>query len=272
MPSQNHIPDSKPVINSASPEQSRCKFGEVLAKDYGSNTFGFDDKVLSSPCIDLDTWEISRSGSNDCTMDAAVGIASFNTVSRKRSNHRLLLVEMKLGVTGARFNPRKGELEGKVTHSRAVLLVNHNVDPHNFFIVPTDYLSQALNELSRWKRGSGSAALASWEFLDPPRFNNLISLETDFPYIPKTDIKAIEDDIKAAVYSDAICKAIRRWMDVAQDYANRFVVEEARFILQNLIKITTEKIKDIEDEEEREYLTLELEDARNQLLGLSCKL
>lgn len=245
---------------SAAPVETKCLFSQVLAKDYNANTFGFEPKVLSMPCIDLDAWEVSRSGNNDRTMDAAVGIASLNTDIRKRLNHRLLLVELKLGLTGTGFNPRRGKLEEKVKHSRSVLLINHLVDTQDLFIVPSKYLSEAQSKLNRWKRGSGSAALSSWVFLDPARFNNLISVESDFPYVPKTDVKAIKNDINVAPDSDALCKVIKRWMDIAQDYANRLIMEEARFILENLIRITEDKIKDFDDETEREYIELVLED------------
>lgn len=258
--SPNHIPDGKAVVVSAAPVETKCLFSQVLAKDYNANTFGFEPKVLSMPCIDLDAWEVSRSGNNDRTMDAAVGIVSLNTDTRKRLNHRLLLVELKLGLTGAGFNPRRGKLEEKVKHSRSVLLINHLVDTQDLFIVPSKYLSEAQSKLNRWKRGSGSAALSSWVFLDPPRFNNLISVESDFPYVPKTDVKAIKNDINAAPDSDALCKVIKRWMDIAQDYANRLIMEEARFILENLIRITEDRIKDFDDETEREYIELVLED------------
>lgn len=232
----------------------------MLAKDYNANTFGFEPKVLSMPCIDLDAWEVSHSGNNDRTMDAAVGIASLNTGTRKRLNHRLLLVELKLGLTGAGFNPRRGKLEEKIKHSRSVLLINHLVDTQDLFIIPSEYLSEAQSKLNRWKRGSGSAALSSWVFLDPARFNNLISVESDFPYVPKTDVKAIKNDINAVPDCETLCKVIRKWLDTAQDYANRLIMEEARFILENLRRITEDRIKDFDDETEREYIQLVLED------------
>lgn len=186
-------------------------------------------------CINLDAWEISRNGSNDRTIDTAVGIADFDTIRQTDINHRLLLVELKLDLTGRGFNLRKSELQRKDTHSRQALLINERVDSATLYLIPEDRKAEARSFYSRWLREPDKSSISHWQFLTPTELNTLIADPADHPYQPQTDPKAISQSISSCIDAESLNKEIETWIQKAQEYATSYNHHESNHIKATLL-------------------------------------
>lgn len=70
------------------------------------------------PCLDIDEYERFCSGQNDCTMDAAIGIGTYDQNTVK--DQRFLLVELRLGYTNAN-NLDYQNMSQKIDHTKDIL-------------------------------------------------------------------------------------------------------------------------------------------------------
>lgn len=281
--SSNHNPHylvhSKAVVSMVGSENCTCTIGDVLMKDYKSHK-GIRSELLTKPCIDLDILEIARTNHRKKSMDMAVGVCNYDVVSRLYSGHRLLLVELKLDCDGRRFNITASELEGKVAHTRQVLVVNELVDSKNIFVFPEDKLAQALSNLSKWKRGSNSSAYAEYVFLDETGLNNLLSVETDFPiiYIYSKEkrilpdffklMKEFEADQDVEKLMDSLDRLVRSWQAIYDKLKQQYNIPEAKNVLESTIEGMSQVIEKMPPGDDRTYFQDELENMNRKLRGL----
>ena len=81
--------------------------------------------------VSLDDYEAKvLKGSNDCTMDAAIGIGNY--ANNRVTTSRLMLVELRMGYDNV-DNLSASSLENKISHSEN-LLSGHRIDKNNYFI------------------------------------------------------------------------------------------------------------------------------------------
>lgn len=72
----------------------QATLNDVAAKDY-QRTGWFDPRIT---CLSLDDYEAKvLKGSNDCTMDAAIGIGNY--ANNRVTTSRLMLVELRMGLS-----------------------------------------------------------------------------------------------------------------------------------------------------------------------------
>lgn len=182
-------------------EKYHRSFDEIVQKDSPGRSFGFDQRILTMQCIDMDQVETDRSGSNKRTMDLLVGIANFNDNSRKYSSIRLLPIELKLNCES--FNLSKSALKNKDTHTRTLLL-GTIFTKESLFLFPQDLISVAQSNLNRWSKGSNAAEVENWVFISPEQINAYIHFEEDYPYQPKTDFQVISSQIDTHIQNGNI--------------------------------------------------------------------
>jgi len=149
-------------------------FGEILAKDYKSRTFGFSTDILSMKCVDVDLKEADNRGNHKKTMDLMAGVADFDGRTGKYTSQRLLPVELKLDCKSMN-GIKDSDLVDKDSYTRR-MFTGVIIDRRSVFIFREGtVINQALSKLRRWKKGPDSSVMKQWEFLSPAQFNEYIS-------------------------------------------------------------------------------------------------
>jgi len=126
----------------------QATLNDVAAKDY-QRTGWFDPRII---CLSLDDYEAKvLKGSNDCTMDAAIGIGNY--ANNRVTISRLMLVELRMGYDNV-DNLSASSLENKISHSEN-LLSGHRIDKNNYFIFKDGVAAQAKSWAERKKKEGG---------------------------------------------------------------------------------------------------------------------
>lgn len=238
-------------------------FSEILYKDYEDNSYGFSDDVLAMVCIDHDEWEKSISGSNDKTMDCSTTVASFDDGRRTYSNHRHLLVELKLNCKSHTLS--KSDYTGKIVHSRD-LLVGHSQHPANIFIFIDSVQRKAKSDLAQWSRGSGGSIFKTVVPITPADFNSFVGFEHQFPYKPINKRETIVESLTAALGdADAICAAIAYWKNQVISYIGVYRLQEVSHICETVVSQCEILVESLQDEVDKQFITLELEEFRKRI-------
>lgn len=207
------------------------------------------------PCLDMDAYETSLSGQNDCTMDASVGIASFE--NNRISNKCLLLVELRLGyTTTSHFDYRN--MAQKVCHTKD-LLSDANVYDKFFFIFSEAFASRAYNDFCRMSRSRKE--YANWLAMSPSGFLTTIHNVQDIPFVPINSPDVIVNEIRKAFAggeSEFLCK-YEFWKSKADKYRVRNNLQEADSIL-NSLKNCISSLDGNQDDDMRGYCDMILEE------------
>lgn len=169
-------------------------FGNVVQKDSPGKSFGFAKRILDMECWDMDSIEAAQQGSNEMTMDLVLGLQDFDDVRQVATTEYLLPVELKLNCVA--FNLGFGELIGKDEHTRQYDM-GVRFGANSVFLFTNTVAGQALNVISRWKRGTYSRKMKGWQVMTPSSFNSYIKFMSDYPYQYQTDVKDIEDKISS---------------------------------------------------------------------------
>ena len=243
-------------------ENYKCTFRKILQKDSGDNTFGFEEEhILEMQSFDVDEIErntCKKSGNKNCTMDLVIGIASFDCTERKFSNRRLLPIELKLNCKS--FNLKKGELEDKDKHTRAMEWNGVPFSTKSIFLFPSGIIYEAKNTLGRWKCGSGGSDIRNWDFFDPNKFNNYIHFAEGCPYSPETDFSSIENTINNFIIEDNIwgctCYLVESVRPRLEVFQKRYKIEEIKYVVECLRKTMDAIYPNLPQSEEAEVLKI----------------
>lgn len=163
----------------------------IIDKDSPGKTFKIIPKLLDAKCIDMDMIEVDNLGNNDKTMDLVIGLADFDDVRQVFTNYYLLPVELKLNCV--EFNLKLEDLKTKDQHTRDYHLGTYS--KQSVFLFTDKVYAHAVNNYSRWKRGSGAAGIKNWVIMNPSQFCSFIRFADDFPYVPQTDFNVIAEKI-----------------------------------------------------------------------------
>lgn len=243
-------------------EDFRQPFLSFFEKDYQGRTFGVRKELLDVTCIDLDKFETAISGGrNQETMDLAVGIADFDETERKKSSHRLLPIELKLDCISFRslFKERRN-LINKDQHSRE-LLQAYPLEKKSFFIFTKPVAPQAERGFNQWGRERGTDFFKEWKALDPDRLSELLRFESDFPYLPITDLKNFQATITKFIETQdfsSVFGYLEYLRDLAATHYRKYRLEEVKHISGTVLHIISPLLPQVT--QDQEYLGLLLED------------
>lgn len=234
-----------------------CKstLNDVSNRDYPNTDF-FNPDI---ECLDMDTYEknILRRDQPNHTVDAVIGIANYE--NNHAHNSRLLLVELRINYKSV-SNISKSEIEGKVTHTKALLGGEICINKESIFIFNNELISQAKWWFNREKRTGGEFAhCEAWSIKE---FSTNIKSIVDLPYQPTYKEEDIINDIQQyEKKSDwmSFLKQIKFWCNKSEEfrYCNR---QEYDYIKNIITKVWTEfkrKKYQFNDNEELEKLILE---------------
>ena len=191
----------------------------VSERDYPGKNY-FDPHIA---CMDMDTYETSVShGNADSTMDAVIGIS--NCVNKVTSEHRLLLVELRMRYQSAN-TLSKGDLEDKVSHTRDLLDGELTIEHDNIFVFTEKVAPQARHKFDSWKHEGGLAM--SFRAFSLQEFCNNVKSIDDMPYTPIYNpaliCKELDSYVKAGAWSRLFGK-LSFWLNLAGNvrYSNTF--------------------------------------------------
>lgn len=218
----------------------------LCQRDYGHAYFG--KEVL---CLDMDAVEQSNQGTQDCTMDAATGIADYRNGTT--SNTRLLLVELRLDYKST-ANFDYSNMSRKVVHTKG-LLSGSMIDSKFYFVFDDKLWQRAQNEFSR--RSLSNKEYRAWKAVSPQSFFDDIKFKQDLPFVPETDIDKLKKDISTHLHHD-IDKAFDFalfWLGKVDGYRVKNNQNEANAILLAM-KEVVDGIICAEDNDLKEFKTL----------------
>lgn len=207
---------------------------EIAERDY-CRCGWFDKRTC---CLSLDEYEVEIcKGSNNCTMDAAIGIANYE--NNRVTALRLMLVELRMGYENAE-NLSVSSLDSKINHSRSLLL-GCSIDTNNYFIFMNNVAAQAKSWAER-KRNEGGVR-NMWVMLSVDEFNHLIHFVEDMPYVPKTDLVKLRSGLESLVVGrkwHELSEQSDYWRKKALDYKYRYEIAEFESICVVLLDIWKE--------------------------------
>lgn len=206
----------------------------LCVRDYGKCYF--NEKIA---CIDMDAFETSKSGDNDRTMDAAIGIATYQ--NNKSSDKRFLLVELRFDYISTR-NFDYNNMSDKICHTKDILSGNRIHDKY-VFVYNDNVAAQANNEFSR--KAKVHSEYKRWLSLSPTGFKNMIDRVENQPYTPINDVNSIINSMKASWSKDdnRFLDTYNGWINKIENYKNQYNYQEAESIL-NALKNAILEIKD----------------------------
>jgi len=208
----------------------------LCRKDYGHAYF---NQVIK--CLDIDDFETSCSGQNDCTMDASVGIGTYERNSV--SNKRFLLVELRLGYKSPN-NLDYHNMSYKILRTRDILS-DAQIHPKYCFVFTPNVAPVAKNHFERKRREMGE--VSSWAAMSPEELLNKIENASKQPYSPINNPQAISQELLTAYNKgeNAIVEYFDYWIKQCATYQNQYNLSESRSIIQAL-QTTISKIKTTE--------------------------
>lgn len=225
----------------------------LCCRDYGKEYFS-----KSIVCLDLDAYETSRTGVNDATMDAAIGIADWHRNCAVAKRH--LLVELRFGYRST-SNFKLSNMKQKVSHSRD-LLNAENIDKHVVFLYETNVAAQAKSYFSRLSMQD--AEVRTWKAMDVESFDNYIVDSSTLPYLPENDLKEIESDFKKKNEDGDLVSIevwVRYWMEQMEGYNLRYKCAEADAIAKVILKCL-HTLTCAQGSSEKEYFSLLSDDVK----------
>lgn len=222
----------------------------LCQRDYGNAYFG--KKVQ---CLDMDAVEQSNPGMQNCTMDAATGIADYRNGTA--SNGRFLLVELRLDYKST-ANFDYSNMSRKVSHTKD-LLSGSIMDSTFYFVFNDNLWQRAQSDFDR--RSRSNKEYRTWKAVSPQSFFNEIKFKQDLPPVPETDIDKLKKDISTHLHQD-IYKAFDFtlfWLGKVDVYRVKNNHNEANAILE-AVKDAIEGITDNGNTDLRELRTMLLDE------------
>lgn len=200
----------------------------LCRRDYQGKTF-FHKQVV---CLDMDAYESSRSGNNDATMDAAVGIATYE--NNRLSDSRHLLVELRFNYRSANnFDVIK--MRNKVNHTKS-LLPGERVHEKVFFVYTDEVAPKAKSYFSRYSKQFGD--LRCWDAVSVNEYFDYVRDKDSFPYQPINDLEQIKVELENKYKTkglDGLYTLSGYWIDEMEKYDNRYNKEESQALAKVLL-------------------------------------
>lgn len=228
----------------------------VSEKDYPREKYFTKD----IPCLDLDAYEESLSGENDCTMDTVVGVAEYR--NNRVESPRMALIELRMDYKNT-SNLDFTNISRKVRHSHDLLAgcLFHNKD---YFIFTKDVVAKATYEFNRHR--PTHLELKNAEPISVEGFKNQIKNIEDYPYQPINSDTQILASLSTYDYN-VLIERLDYWMRQIQCYIIRYEWGEAKHILE-VIKVFLLGLKPIGDFTQ-EYIDLYLEEVYDKISVIS---
>lgn len=218
----------------------------LCRRDYNGKEY-FHKQIA---CLDMDAYETSLSGNNDATMDAAVGIATYENNRQTDSCH--LLVELRFNYKSTN-NFDVTNMRDKVNHTKS-LLAGDKVYDKMVFIYTDEVASKAKSYFSRLSKQYKD--LSSWNAISVAEYYDYIRDKSSFPYQPLNDLEQIVADMESKFESnglEGLYVISDYWIDKMEKYKLRYNKEESHAIAIVLLDFW-ERLPQSSDSFENEYI------------------
>lgn len=237
--------------------QYMVSLDELCKRDYGKSCF--PNAIF---CLDLDAYESSKTGNNDATMDAAVGIANY--IDNRESSSRHFLVELRLDYKSTNHFDYNNMAQ-KVSHSKSILLPEP-LEPYVCFIYSTQLTPKAQNDFSR--RARQQKDVFFWKAMSPSDFLNYVFDKSALPYQPLNDLDAIRKSLELKYDEGGIDSAdclVKFWMEQMDKYVQRYMHAENKAIASVLLSFL-ESLSCPDNTIEKDFVELRIEDVKRYIM------
>lgn len=183
-------------------------------------------------CLDMDAYESSLSGDNDATMDASVGVATYE--DNRASDCRHLLVELRFKYKSTN-NFKVENMRQKASHTKD-LLQGDRIHDEMVFLYTDDVAPKARSYFSRLSKQYRD--IACWKAMNVEDFFCYVRDKSSFPYQPINDLAQIENDLREKYQSgdfDGLIKVLDFWLDKIEKYSLRYNKEEGKAITEVIL-------------------------------------
>lgn len=205
---------------------SGSTLNEVSNRDYPNSDY-FNPDI---ECLDMDTYEskVLRKSQADRTVDAVIGISTH--ANNRSLNPRLFLIELRIGYENV-SNLSKTEMEGKVSHTRALLGGEIPIKKENLFIFSRKIAAQAERWFDRQSRTGG--VIKDCKVCSVDDFSSIIKSSADFPYEPIHQAEEIRNDVQP--YAEKaewmkFCRQVKHWCGEAVKFRYKNPSESVHII------------------------------------------
>lgn len=182
--------------------------------------------------LDMDSYECSLGGDNDCTVDAVVGIC--NERQGRAVSVRHLLVELRMDYTNV-YNLSFSDIKRKDSHTRDLLRAcrdAHATDESLCLLFDKSVVSQAERWLGRIRMEHNAAS--AWLVLSPAAFCSHINAGNAMPYTPRPETIAAGQRFVTAVSSgsvDVLESEFQKLRDCIYTCRRRYEMGECNYLL-----------------------------------------
>lgn len=199
-------------------------------RDYGDGSYfkGYD-----IPSIDLDSYEKSIEGSNDCTADGVIGIAE--TIGKDVGNKRLLITELRMGYENCN-NLSFSNIMRKYNHSCDILRFKScdcKIDNKFALIFKPKVVAQARRLVFSWSKESSKRAAKYWSVLCPESFCNYINYGKEPPLKPTEKTVGIVDkwkENKSLTSFEQFNDLISEMRNYLYEMKNKYLIADLKYI------------------------------------------
>lgn len=231
----------------------RFAFKDIIKKDSDNKNFGFSVDFLNMEGTDIDMAVVSVGGNNNCSMDCAFSIGNYDAIVLSYSNHRWLLVELKLNSTVAQND--KDALLKKVVETEK-FITEGSLDADRIFVYPDKVYPGKKSLFDKWKNGSNGKAYKNWVCLSPVEFEKYLLLRQNIKYIPDFTSERIENSFEDITDPDEFYTMLTSWKNKAEEYRNQGNKKEFSHIMTVIAGIY------------RDFMSMGLEDTDKLLLKM----
>lgn len=238
-------------------ESFKTTLASVSVRDYQQD-FGLPNEIVA---LDIDAWEISLSGDNDKTMDAAIGVADYIDNAKRAS--RLLLVELRMNYTGQGLNSKTSDMKAKSQHTRN-MLSESPIDTRSYFIFQKNVAPSVRNRISR--ESVVDKTLQNWNIVSPEEFVSMFQFVENLPYTPLSPIEDIRSNgvefVAVADFGNAL-KLVKYWLNKINTFYNQYKLEECKAlveVIQEVVNAISNHQSQIKDEDSEIDLLIVQED------------
>jgi hypothetical protein len=218
----------------------------LCRRDYNGKEY-FRKQIV---CLDMDAYETSLSGNNDATMDAAVGIATYE--NNRMSDSRHLLVELRFNYKSTN-NFDVANMRNKVSHTKS-LLPGERVHDKMVFIYTDEVAPKAKSYFSRLSKQYRD--LCNWNAISVDEYFDYVRDKNSFPYQPINDLGQIVTELKSKFLSsglEGLNTISDYWMGEMEKYNMRYNKEESRAIAKVVLNFW-DQLPQSNDSFENDYI------------------
>lgn len=189
-------------------------------------------------CLDMDAYESSLSGDNDATMDASIGVATYE--NNRVSDCRHLLVELRFKYKST-DNFKVENMRQKVSHTKD-LLCGDRVHHEMIFLYTDDIAPKACGYFSRLSKQYHE--IACWKAMSVGEFLGFVRDRSSFPYQPINNLIQIENDLGKKFQSNGfagLIALIDYWIGEIEKYSLRYNREESKAIAEVILNFLNQQ-------------------------------